>query len=465
MRLTVRVLIAAMMICGSLVGCTKNIEGPQTEKETIVDNQGEQPIVESDAGAEEIGTSDSEVKTVVDDQGEQSIVDSNTVIEEIGSNDEEPQTAVCIEWVNVIMFNDIMYRGNRHITSEKTGDIQLGDVYDTVQFKLADVVTEIDYVIKNGDSAILEIGTPVYEVVGYAPEFRLAADTGYGIVIYEASRNPNAVTGGDLLDIENKVSYITLNSEEDGLTPLGKIDDADKVEEIISDILDAPIDMDITRDYDNRYFIEFHLIDGSSVIRNLLTESGLIGDDIHIDDALVETLTACVITDDIGVQDETSEVELPVDLEAGSIHELYQEAVTMFFWFHVSTMMVDTTQSIDVDGRLYYPVTGAWSDYEHLKETLLSIFDETVVDELLDSDLYKNIDGTLYGVPADRGTDIYAGEETYEIIAVSDRKVIYRVTVEELGERHEVVAYNVYDFMLKRYDDGQWRFEDFYLVR
>lgn len=207
---------------------------------------------------------------------------------------ETSETKVCIDWVDVIKFNDITYTGNRHISDEMTGDIEIGEVYDTVAFKISDVVMDPNYELKEGDSAFHEIGTPVYEIIGYSSEFRLAIKTDYGIRIYEASDNPNARRGQDLLDIDSKVVEISLNSEEDGITPLGVIVDVKQVSGIISSILSSPIDNTIDRNYDNRYFIEFHLNDNSSVIRNLLPNSHMIGDGIIVDKDTMDVLLDCL---------------------------------------------------------------------------------------------------------------------------------------------------------------------------
>lgn len=91
---------------------------------------------------------------------------------------------------------------------------------------------------------------------------------------YGADTNPNATTGADLLDIGGKVGYIGVNSETGSTTELAAINYADKVEGLVGKVLNASVDQD-RRDHDGpRYFIAFHLDDGTTAARSYWTESG-----------------------------------------------------------------------------------------------------------------------------------------------------------------------------------------------
>ena len=118
------------------------------------------------------------------------------------------------------------------------------------------------------------MGTPVYEVVGYSPTFRLAAFRDDRLLVYEADSNPNATLGADLLDIEGKVTSIAINSQTDGTTELATIDDPDAVTALVALVLAAPINQR-NQDHDGlRYFIAFHLADGTQVAHAYWTQSG-----------------------------------------------------------------------------------------------------------------------------------------------------------------------------------------------
>lgn len=189
-----------------------------------------------------------------------------------------------IEWVDFIKFDGIMYVSNDYLTNDELDNIELGEVYDTVKHKIADAVFDTKYKARDGDAAFHEIGTKVYSVLGYDTDFRLAVQTEYGIRLYEADSNPNASYGKEILDIENKVDYITLNSESDAQTVIATIDNKTDVESITNIVLNSPIVNEVNRTSDTRYFLEFHLIDGTSITRCYWIDDGLLERNIKLPD-------------------------------------------------------------------------------------------------------------------------------------------------------------------------------------
>jgi len=116
----------------------------------------------------------------------------------------------------------------------------------------------------------------LYGVKGYNSAFRLAARRNDEFTIYEADTSPNARMGRHLLDIGGKVRYIGVNSDFDGVTELAAIEDPGLVAALVEMVLDAPVDQG-RRDPENphsSYFIAFHLIDGTDVIRGYWPDSG-----------------------------------------------------------------------------------------------------------------------------------------------------------------------------------------------
>ena len=119
----------------------------------------------------------------------------------------------------------------------------------------------------------------------------------------------------------------------------------------------------------------------------------------------------------------------------------YFEADKLWRCFDMTTMPLDSEDSVDVDGRTYYRV-----DYRELKTMddlralLLTRFDDSIVDELLapfegGAVHYRDVDGALYGIQCDRGSDISRGDATYAVeLSGSGGKVI--ATVEELEWRY-----------------------------
>lgn len=146
-------------------------------------------------------------------------------------------------------------------------------------------------------------------------------------------------------------------------------------------------------------------------------------------------------------------------------NNIYQKALEIFYWFEVGTMDADYRHSTVIDNRTYFKVVDEITSYQELVEFMRSVFDYEIVEDLLSTNMYVDIDGELYGVLGDRGTNIFRGEETYEIIRVNEKTILYQVTIEVLGEEGKVVDYEINDFYLKYYTDGKWRFDKFYLMR
>lgn len=175
-----------------------------------------------------------------------------------------------IDYVDFVMLESITYVSHYTEMQVLTED-DLGEPYGQVLCRLSDNVTDPGYRSQNGDAGFLEPGTVVYEVTGYDPEFRVAArglEEG-GYTLYEADTVPNARVGADLLDIDGKVRLITINSRRDGSTEIARIGERSEIRRMVHMVLSAPVDQD--RDIpggNGEVVIEFHLVDGTSVLRN-----------------------------------------------------------------------------------------------------------------------------------------------------------------------------------------------------
>ncbi|WP_139490367.1 hypothetical protein [Brevibacillus dissolubilis] len=168
-----------------------------------------------------------------------------------------------IDWVDMVMINDIRYSG---LSDEEMGKMPLmkGKKLGTVTYKMADNACS-DHQMKNGDAAFLPVGTELYELQGYDPSFRILANGR----VYQVNTNPQAKTVADLYDIEGKVSGISIRSEEDGsyladFTPQA-------TEEFVREYLAQPY-VGFDKVYGDgldgkQVFLRFHLKDGSSFVR------------------------------------------------------------------------------------------------------------------------------------------------------------------------------------------------------
>lgn len=198
-----------------------------------------------------------------------------------------------IDWVNFIKFGGITYVA----VSSKPGRLltthDLGPVFTTVLFKLEGNVQDPGYHSKNGDAAFLNSGTKIYAVKGYNPTFRLAAQESAGITLYEADTNPHARKGKDLLDIGGKVRYIGIVSNQDGVTELGAIKDPKQVATLINLVLQAPVNQN-SLGGNQRYFIAFHLADGTVVTRSYWLDTGELARGILLPDAFGLAIKAAV---------------------------------------------------------------------------------------------------------------------------------------------------------------------------
>jgi len=198
---------------------------------------------------------------------------------------ETPQVYAIIDWVNFIYFGGITYVENFDNSAHPLTESDLGSQFGTVQFKYGDSVHEPDYMSKHGkdgDAAFLEPGTVVYTVKGYQPTFRLAARMDDRIALYEANTNPHAQKGGDLLDIGGKVTRIGVNSEQDGTTELGTINDPAQVAALVQLVLDAPVDASQSVMDGTGYFVVFYLQDGTVVKRSYWSDTGEMTRGIHL---------------------------------------------------------------------------------------------------------------------------------------------------------------------------------------
>ena len=176
-----------------------------------------------------------------------------------------------IDYVDFVMLDGTTYINNypeKNLLAEE----DLGEPIGEVLCRLSDNVTDPGYDLQNGDAGFLEPGTVVYAVIGYDPSFRVAARGGPNpdrYTLYEADTVPAAEVGRDLLDIEGKVRYIGINSHRDGTTEIARIDDRAEVERLVEMVLAAPVEQDDDiPGYKGEVIIEFHLEDGTSVLRN-----------------------------------------------------------------------------------------------------------------------------------------------------------------------------------------------------
>jgi hypothetical protein len=190
----------------------------------------------------------------------------------IGPSSPNTQHTV-IDWVDFIRFGGVTYLAVPTTPGRSLTERDLGPVFATVTFKLEGNVQDPGYHSRDGDAAYLNAGTKVSTVKGYSPTFRLAVQQNNTFTLYEADTNPHARKGADLLDIGGKVHSIGVVSDQDGVTELGAIKDPKRVTALVTMVLQAPVDQN-RQGGNRRYFLTFHLVDGTVVTRAYWLDTG-----------------------------------------------------------------------------------------------------------------------------------------------------------------------------------------------
>ncbi|MDO3408268.1 hypothetical protein QWJ34_00655 [Saccharibacillus sp. CPCC 101409] len=172
----------------------------------------------------------------------------------------EPCMAI-LEWIDVLMLNDMTYTSLDNPDTEVPEE-WIGEPIGKTEYNLSESACT-DHVTQNGDAAYLPVGTKVYALKGYDPDFRVLADGR----IYQVHDNPRAETIGDLYDIEGKVLKLSRESGNDG-SPMWDFSPED-TEAFISDMLPLKY-VGSDEIYKNnppeyRIFLRIHLEDGTSL--------------------------------------------------------------------------------------------------------------------------------------------------------------------------------------------------------
>ena len=168
---------------------------------------------------------------------------------------------------------------------------------------------------------------------------------------------------------------------------------------------------------------------------------------------------------------EPTQLAVPTEEE---VTAAYQKAREAYNWFDMTTMPL-SDETVDVEAMTYnkvdYPGITTMAELESYLKT---IFTDEVVAELMALNQanqywhYDDIDGALYALPADRGGDIFKGDESHEVIVNGGDEIDFRVSVEVYDdpETMNVVDTEVYNFMyVDPAGSGEWRFSNFESVR
>src|ERR1041384_1982258 len=124
-----------------------------------------------------------------------------------------------------------------------TGDLPHPSPQSTTSKEAAEKIKRC--IEQDGGASALPIGTPVYTMRAYRPEYRLAARVGDRWIIFYATENPRAKVGADMLDLEKIVARITLSLDSSARArnqwSCKNVERVSQVENITRMMLTAPI--------------------------------------------------------------------------------------------------------------------------------------------------------------------------------------------------------------------------------
>lgn len=196
----------------------------------------------------------------------------------VGCSQERPVGEASYGWNLIMRFDGVTYGV---LESQEAGrplrEDDLGPKFAEVRHDFSDEGP--GYRTQDGDATYLKPGTPVYEVAGYDTSFRLAARERGTLTLYEATSNPRARVGADLLDIEGKVGSISITHGEGVGEVLASLDTPDEVGPFVRGLVDAPVRR-LDPDHfglRNVYPVVFHLDDGTAAVREYRNDTGMLG--------------------------------------------------------------------------------------------------------------------------------------------------------------------------------------------
>lgn len=146
--------------------------------------------------------------------------------------------------------------------------------------------------VRDGDAAYLDPGTPVHEITGYAPRFRLGTLQFGKVTVFEADSNPHAQFGADLFDIDGRVSAIAVLGTS-GQDEIGRIDDEDEVRRLVSLVLASKVELPSTTSGDS-HFIAFWMADGTAVVRPYARATGRLARGVMTPPAFQEAIARVI---------------------------------------------------------------------------------------------------------------------------------------------------------------------------
>lgn len=198
------------------------------------------------------------------------------------------------DMIDFVQYADIQYVRNyeNEIEGSPITEDDLDREYFVVKRKVSETMNSLGHVSKDNDATNLDVGTQIYTVKGYDPDFRVAAFYDGDILLYEAYTNKWADRGLELLDIKDKVECISvIENKADGPERLADIDDELLVKKLVDMILEAPIEYkEGNSDREEYYYLGFQLKDGTIMSRHYDIGEGILAKTIRLPEEFREII-------------------------------------------------------------------------------------------------------------------------------------------------------------------------------
>ena len=198
-----------------------------------------------------------------------------------------------LDWIDAFRHDGRMYERVDEGKPAKVDRALITDQVGRVRCTLADRMNRSGYDFRDGEATFLEPGSPIHMLKGVDPRFRVVAFDDGVPAVYQHRRFDDAETGADLLPFAaESVTGIAFVSPMDGTTEIGRINDREKVPEMVHALQAAPVDRAAARDLPDgpRVFVRLEMQGQPPVTLVVLSEEGLTGEGLRVPSSVLEQL-------------------------------------------------------------------------------------------------------------------------------------------------------------------------------
>lgn len=135
--------------------------------------------------------------------------------------------------------------------------------------------------------------------------------------------------------------------------------------------------------------------------------------------------------------------------------DIFDDAEKLYAMFDLTTLYCDENKQITIGDMIYNAVQSHqpdldsgvdFSSYENFKNYTRTIFSDEFTDKLFkDNERYINLNGKLYAIIADRGSDISYHSRTFAVTKAEEDKVEYTIYAKYIKDEY-----------FEDYFDGKW---------